>query len=237
MARFKATLRMPGDNQALPAMVDIGEGRIQVASGDHVIGDWDIKTIDISRIPEGFRVAAEGEVLLLDIEDRASFEIEAANLNGKAKSSTRPKKSSRHLASTSPKSKAPVTAGSATKTEARPAKVKHAKVKGESRLDQALAKANEGFASALPDWVFTKLGLAGVIALIAICIFFGQLVSNLLLVAGVIGLLTGGVTMLDSVIARRVLRHKVTPIQVVIGSGTVFVTGLLVGVVANQLWS
>jgi hypothetical protein len=38
--------------------------------------------------------------------------------------------------------------------------------------------------------------------------------------------------MLDSVIARRILHHKITPIQVVIGGGTIFVVGLLVGFVA-----
>jgi hypothetical protein len=65
---------------------------------------------------------------------------------------------------------------------------------------------------------------------------FARQVSYLLLIAGVIALLTGGVTMLDSVIARRILRHRVTPIQVVIGGGTVFVLGLLVGMVGNQLW-
>jgi hypothetical protein len=236
MAKFKATLRLPGDNQALPATVHIDDGRMQVASGEHVIGDWDIKTIEISRIPEGFRVAAEGEVLLLDIEDRASFEEEAAALTGKTKSSTRPKKTSRHRATTSPKSK-PAHSSVATKTSTKHVKEAEAKVKGESALDRYLAKANERFGSALPDWVFSRRGLLAVVGLIAVCIVFGELVSNLLLIAGVIGLLTGGITMLDTVIARRVLRHKVTPIQVVIGSGTVFVTGLLVGVVAQRIWS
>ena len=61
---------------------------------------------------------------------------------------------------------------------------------------------------------------------------FAELVSNLLLIAGVVVLLIGGVTMLDSVIARRVLQHKVTPIQVVIGGGTLFVVGLLIGFAA-----
>jgi hypothetical protein len=49
---------------------------------------------------------------------------------------------------------------------------------------------------------------------------------------GVVVLLIGGVTMLDGVIARRVLQHKVTPIQVVIAGGTVFVVGLLIGFAA-----
>jgi hypothetical protein len=236
MAKFKATLRMAGDNQALPATVHIEDGRLQVASGEHMIGDWDIKTLEISRIAEGFKVTAEGEVLLLDIEDRALFEEAAASLNGKPNSSTRPKRSSRQKASTGPRSKPPIASTLAAKTP-RPEKEGTPKVKGESNLDQFLARANQGFGSALPDWVWTKRGMVGVLGVIVVSVVFGELVSNLLLIAGVIGLLTGGVTMLDSVIARRVLRLKVTPIQVVIGSGTVFVTGLLVGVVAQRLWS
>jgi hypothetical protein len=89
MGQFNASLRLPGDSKALAATVHIQEGRLQVASGEHVIGDWELAAIDISRIPEGIRVAAEGEVLLLDIADRAAFEEEAASLNGKAKRSGR----------------------------------------------------------------------------------------------------------------------------------------------------
>jgi len=198
-----------------------------VASGDHVIGDWEIATIDISRIPEGIRVAAEGEVLILDIADRAAFEEEAASVNGKPKRSTRPRKSAKAEASRAPKAKS---ARAATATK--PVVEKPAKVKGESRIDLVLAWAKEHVGSSLPDWVFTRGGLICVLALIVFCVIFAEVVSTLLLIAGVIALLTGGVTMLDSVIARRILRHRVTPIQVVIGGGSVFVAGLLVGVVA-----
>lgn len=239
MGKFKATLRLPGDSQqALPATVQIQDGRMQVASGEHIIGDWEIKNIEIARIPEGFRIAAEGEVVLLDIEDRASFEQEAASPSIKSKGSSRPKKSIRRRAATGPESGPPTSKGVHAKSALSVEDKKPAKIKEESRLDRFLEWANARFGSTLlPSWVFTKGGLGAVLALIVVSVVFGQIVSYLLLIVGVIGLLTGGVTMLDSVIARRVLRHKVTPIQVVIGSGTVFVTGLLLGVVANQLWT
>ena len=236
MGKFKAMLRLPGDSQALPATVQFLGGRMQVASGEHVIGDWDIKNIEISRIAEGFRIAAEGEELLLDIEDRASFEEAAAAPSVKAKGNRRPKKSSRPRAATAPKSKSP--RGQHMVAAATAAAEEPPKPVNDSRLNRILEWANDRFESTLlPSWVFTRGGLVAVVGLIVIAVVFGELVSNLLLIVGVIGLLTGGITMLDSVIARRVLRHKVTPIQVVIGSGTVFVTGLLVGVVANQLWA
>ncbi|HEY4607461.1 MAG TPA: hypothetical protein VIH55_07400 [Acidimicrobiia bacterium] len=227
MGKFKASLRLPGDSKALAATIQLGEGRFQVASGEHVIGDWDIASVDISRIPEGIRVAVEGEVMLLDIADRAAFEEAASSLGGKSKGSSRARKSSRKPRERHARSKTVTPTPSRTATT-----VDTATGGGESRLDRFLEWAKDRFGSTLPDWVFTKGGLLAIVALIAFCVVFAELVSTLLLIAGVIALLTGGVTMLDSVIARRILRHKVTPIQVVIGGGSIFVAGLLVGVVA-----
>ena len=96
-------------------------------------------------------------------------------------------------------------------------KVKTPKVRGESKLDVYLARAQERFGSKLPNWVFGRWGIVAAVAVIALCVIFAELVSNLLLIAGVMVVLLGGVTMLDSVIARRVLHHKVTPTQVLIG--------------------
>ncbi|MGH8914765.1 MAG: hypothetical protein ACRDZM_09660 [Acidimicrobiia bacterium] len=227
MGTFTASLRLPGDSHALAATVHLREGRLQVASGEHVIGDWDINAIDISRIPEGIRVAVDGEVLLLDIEDRSTFEEEAASLNGKKTHSRRPKKSARTEAARRPSRKS-----AKTVTTSAPVAEKSSKVRTESRIDLFLKSARDRFGDNVPDWVFTRGGLVAVVALLALCVVFAEVVSTLLLVAGVIALLAGGVTMLDSVIARRLLRHRVTPIQVVIGGGTIFVAGLLIGVVA-----
>lgn len=233
MAQFNASLRLPGDSNALAATVQLQEGRLQVASGEHVIGDWDINAIDISRIPEGIRVAAEGEVLLLDIADRTAFEEEAANL-------TTGKKTSRARSSAGPKQARPPKQKAAKPARAarapKPAKTKPAPTPGDSRIDQFLARSKERFGSSLPDWVFTKKALAGLVVLFLLCVVFARQVSFLLLIAGVIALLVGGVTMLDSVIARRILRHRITPIQVVIAGGSIFVVGLLFGVVGDRLW-
>jgi hypothetical protein len=233
MAQFNASLRLPGDSNALAATVHLQEGRLQVASGEHVIGDWDINAIDISRVPEGIRVSAEGEVLLLDIADRAAFEVEALSL---ATRSTRDGRSKGARKAKSPKTPRPprqktIRASHAVKPKERPDQVR-----GDSRIDRFLQRAQDRFGSNLPDWVFTRKSLAGLLVLFALCVVFAQQVSFLLLIAGVIALLIGGVTMLDSVIARRILRHRVTPIQVVIAGGSIFVAGLLVGVVGDRLW-
>jgi len=221
MGQFQASLRMPGDSRALSALVLLHEGRLQVASGEHVIGDWALDTIEISQIPEGIRIAAEGEVLLLDISDRATFEQEAAAQTTKP---SRRVTKGRRVAKARAQSE-----GSSTATAV---KVRTAKPRRESRIDVYLERAKERFGSKMPGWVFSKIGFAAALGLIALIVVFAEIVSNLLLLTGVVVLLVGGVTMLDSVIARRVLKHKMTPIQVVIGGGTIFVVGLLIGFAA-----
>ncbi|HSK07715.1 MAG TPA: hypothetical protein VK990_09370 [Acidimicrobiia bacterium] len=222
MGQFQASLRMPGDSRALAAVVLLHEGRLQVASGDHVIGDWAIDTIEISQIPEGIRVAADGEVLLLDISDRATFEQEAAALH------TVPGRRLRTAKTPRTRAVKPARTGAATAVEARTPR----RARTQSKLDLYLERARDRFGSKIPKWVFSRIGLGAALALVLLTVIFADLVSNLLLIAGVMVLLVGGVTMLDSVIARRVLQHKVTPIQVVIGGGTLFVVGLLIGFAA-----
>jgi hypothetical protein len=229
MGQFQGSLRLPGDSRPLPATVQLSDGRLQVASGEHVIGDWPVDTIDISHVPEGIRVKAEGEVLLLEISDRDAFAQAAAALTQKPKRVIRHKRAAKTPATPAPVSAQPAAPKTA---EVKAPKAKTPKVRGESKLDVYLTRAKERFGSKLPNWVFGRWGLAAAIALIAICVIFAELVSNLLLIAGVIVLLVGGVTMLDSVIARRLLHHKISPIHVVIGGGSIFVVGLLVGFAA-----
>lgn len=220
MGQFQGSLRLPGDSRPLPATVQLHDGRLQISSGDHSIGDWSIDTVDIAQVPEGIRVKAEGEVLLLDLPDREAFTRAAALHAPTPKRVARAKRSSKVKAQSS--------------TPARPVATveKPAKPKGPSRLDQLLAKAKDRFGRKAPDWVFSRWGLAAAALLLALSVVFADLVSNLLLIVGVVVLLIGGVTMLDHVIETRVLHHKVTPIQVVIGGGTAFVVGLLVGFAA-----
>jgi hypothetical protein len=221
MGQFQASLRMPGDSRGLSAVVLLHEGRLHVASGEHIIGDWPLDSIEISQIPEGIRVAAEGEVLLLDISDRATFEQEAAA------QSTKPGRRVK-----TPRVAKKRTAKAENPLAATAVKVKTPKTRTESKLDVYLGRARQRFGSKMPAWVFSRIGIAAALGLLALTLIFAGVVSNLLLITGVVVLLIGGVTMLDGVIARRVLQHKVTPIQVVIGGGTVFVVGLLIGFAA-----
>ena len=232
MGQFQGSLRLPGDSRPLPATFHLTEGRLQVASGDHIIGDWSVDTIDISHVPEGVRVKAEGEVLLIEIADRDAFTQAAAALAHKPKRLSRPKRAAKTPATPAPVSPQPVAPKAIEVKTPKVKTPKAPKVRGESKVGTYLTTAQERFGSKLPNWVFGRWGIAAAVALIALCVIFAELVSNLLLIAGVVVLLVGGVTMLDTVIARRLLHHKITPIQVVIGGGGIFVVGLIVGIAA-----
>ena len=108
MGQFQASLRLPGDSRPLPATVQLSDGRLQVASGDHIIGDWSVDAIDISHVPEGVRVTAEGEVLLLEIADRDAFTQAAASLAQKPKRLNRTKRAGKSPAAPVPDSPQPV---------------------------------------------------------------------------------------------------------------------------------
>ena len=106
-----------------------------MASGEHVIGDWPVDAIDITHVPEGIKVKAEGEVLLLDISDRDAFAQAAASQTQKPKRLTVPKRAAKTVSDVSPQPAA------AKSVKVKTPKAKTPKVRGESKLDAFLARA------------------------------------------------------------------------------------------------
>jgi hypothetical protein len=248
MGQFSASLKVPGDTSSLPATVDIDDGRLRVASGDHVIGNWALVDIDLTPGPEGVHVSAEGEELILQFSESAAFE-EAAGLNGPKKSvialpkpfklpilSKSPKHAS-STASTRPDGAHPVPKTERTpKPVPKPAGITNAKAVKPSKepgiIDRTLERAENAFGGHLPSWVFTRGGAFLVLAALAVAIILPALVSTLLMIAGLVLLVLGGVTMLDVVLSARLLKAKVTPTQTLIGGGVLVLLGILFGMLA-----
>ncbi len=243
MGQFSATLRVPGDNNALPATVDIGDGRLRVESGSHVIGNWALVDIDITQSPEGVHVSAEGEVLILEISENAAFQ-EAAGINGgkSAGKANLPFKlpnltrNSKHSATARPDGGRPASQPKvepqtrhqpvATPTGPKPA------VKEPIFIDRWLETAEKAVGQHLPSWVFSRGGALVVLAALVITILFPAVVSTLLMIAGTILLVLGGVTMLDHVLSARMLKAKVTPTQCLIVGGLLVFVGVVFGMLA-----
>ena len=73
MGTFTASLRAIGDVRGLPATVEIADGRMSIAAGSTHIGEWALADIHIEPIPTGYRVAAEGEQILVELKDIDGF--------------------------------------------------------------------------------------------------------------------------------------------------------------------
>ncbi|HJQ76398.1 MAG TPA: hypothetical protein VJ948_03940 [Acidimicrobiia bacterium] len=73
MGTFDVSLRAIGDVKALPARVELEEGRISIAAGSVDIGSWSLSEVHFDPIPTGYRMAAEGEQILIEMHDVDSF--------------------------------------------------------------------------------------------------------------------------------------------------------------------
>jgi len=77
MSRFEARLRMYGDaGPPLGVAVDISDRRMHVKSGDTEVADWSMDEIRVSALEDGFHIRAEGEDIVLEVEDDARFAVE-----------------------------------------------------------------------------------------------------------------------------------------------------------------
>ena len=76
MSSFSASLKTLGDRQGLSATVVLENDRLSIVAGDESIGDWSLDEIRLEPTPTGYRMAAEGEQLLIEMPDAEAFESE-----------------------------------------------------------------------------------------------------------------------------------------------------------------
>lgn len=78
MGSFNASLKTVGDTRGLPATVKLEQGRLSIIAGDAPIGDWPLAEIGLDPVPRGYRLAAEGEHLIIELDDSEQFAEELA---------------------------------------------------------------------------------------------------------------------------------------------------------------
>ena len=81
MGSFNASLKTIGDTRGIPATVELQDGRLSIKAGDSQIGDWLLDDIDLEPTPTGYRLAAEGDQVLLDMSDNEQFAEELSSLS------------------------------------------------------------------------------------------------------------------------------------------------------------
>ena len=82
MGSFAASLKTLGDSEGLPAVIHLSEGRLSINAGSESIGEWALDEISLEPTPTGYRMAAEGEQIILEFTDLDAFQAELSS-NGK----------------------------------------------------------------------------------------------------------------------------------------------------------
>jgi hypothetical protein len=249
MGSFNATLRAIGDVTSLKATVELADDRLSIVAGSTEIGTWGLDEIRLEEIPTGYRMAAEGEQILIELRDVESFAAELATRTKKKSKFAKPTRSRSESSESKKRSK---TAAVATPTVARlekstaedtstptPAKAPRdprtsgAAGKGLGIVDGILAKAQKKFGPYLPNWMFSRAMSFIVIAGIVTMLLFPGPFSVLLLIAGALLVLFGAVVYSDTVLASKWLPGRATPQQALLLGLSVLLLGVLLGIVAK----
>lgn len=247
MGTFSASLRAIGDVKSLAATVELSDGRLSIVAGSTEIGSWPLSEIRLEAIPTGYRMAAEGEQILLEIKDLDSFAEELKNGSKKrrAKGRTKPEPrpsaddtESRPVTTIEPSPPAtPVVDRAPTEPTPAPEDPKRPKTKSGGgvlgMVDSLLIKAKKRFGAVLPDFVFSRAMFAIAVALLTTMVLLPGVFSTLLLIGGAMLVLFGAIVYSDSVLASRWLPGRATPQQALLLGLGVLLLGVLLGMIAK----
>lgn len=77
MSSFDARLRLYGDaGPPLNVIVNLTDDHLHLKSGEVEVADWPVRDIRISALRDGFHIRAEGEDVVLEVDDDARFAVE-----------------------------------------------------------------------------------------------------------------------------------------------------------------
>lgn len=252
MGTFSASLRTVGDVNSLAASIELSDGQLRIAAGDTEIGTWPLTEIHLEEIPTGYRMAVEGELLLLEFKDVSSFSAELEKSRKKKRRGiSRKKETSQETEQTEDQPPTPsedpvVIHPPAPALDHEPAHVVTTEIKAPTKpakrgsgsrildgIDGLLIRAKKRFGPYLPDWMFSRGMLVIGVALLALVAVFPGVSSMVLLVVGGLGVLFGAVVYSDTVLASRWLPGRATPQQALLTGLAVFLVGILMGVIAR----
>lgn len=225
MGSFPASLRAIGDVSALPATVEVEDGRLSIAAGSTEIGTWSLTEIHLEPIPTGYRMAADGDQILIELKDIDSFTAAITTKSRKRRKKTAVSTKER----TTPR----------PRVEDKPVKAKTAKEspglakKSLNMVDGTLESASKRFGAYLPEWVFTRVMFAVAFLALILMLILPGLVATFLLIAGTVIVLFGAVVYSDQMLASRWLPGRTTPTHVLLFGVAILMMGVLLGVIAG----
>ena len=261
MGTFNASLKAVGDTRGLDATVHVKEGRLSISAGDTPIGEWEITEVALEPIPTGYRMSAEGDQIIIELQDVARFTEAIEDATPKKRSLGRKPKQR--------KSEAPTPTERAPKKESRRPRGRKAKQKpadaeppvldqrvavaekettptappaGEDgynpnavvkAMDNILDKAEKRWGNLLPAWVFSRGAFIGGLLLVIAAVVFPGLTSTITLIAGLVALVLGGVAYSDEVLAAKWMPGRATPVHILLAGVGLIVIAIFFGIIAR----
>lgn len=237
MGTYSASLRAVGDTSSVPATVHLENGQLSIAAGSHEIGSWSLADIQLEPLPNGYRMAAEGDQIIIELKELDAFTEALSNgrfkrrpkLRGKEKKPSGSGSPTRTPSAPVRSDTRPPERGSEAKAPKAPSKATDAgrMERGLDSLDHFITRAHKRFGPYLPDWMFSRaMALILVIALVVMVIF-----PALFLIIGGLTIALGAVAYSDPMIASRWLPGRTQPPQVLIAGVAILLLGVLVGIV------
>lgn len=239
MATYSASLRAVGDSTPLPATVELDNGQLSIASGDHQIGTWELSDIELEPMPNGYRMAAEGDQIIIELKELDAFREALAN--GRFKRRMKLRGREKHTDEPTRPSKAPTTArieSMRTKTT-KPEREKTEEHKpqrssdeglvgrGLAMLDNLVEISQRRLGAYLPNWLFSRGMFLIVFALFLFTLFY----PTILIVLGAIMVAMGAAAYSDPVLASKLLPGRTQPPHALIAGVGVLLLGVIVGIV------
>lgn len=229
MGTFSASLRSIGDVKPLPATVEISDGTLTIAAGSMEIGSWPLTDVHLEEIPTGYRMAAEGEQVIIELKDIDGFNVALKN-GDKRRGRRGRRKAEAHRPAPTDHRPAAASPAAARETEDKPSGWTS---KGLAFVDGTLERANKRFGPYLPDWVFTRAMFAIAFGALILAIALPAMVSTFLLIAGVLMVMFGAIVYSDPMLASRWLPGRTTPQHVLLFGVAILMMGVLLGVIAR----
>lgn len=248
MGTYSASLRAIGDTKSLPATVHLEDGQLSIAAGSHEIGSWSLADIELEPLPNGYRMAAEGDQIIIELKELDAFTEALANgrfkrrlkLRGREKktadvadSDSKPKEARTPLVGT--RTSRPAGSETPTANAPKPAKPAASRkrseggllTRGMDSLDHGISQAQKRFGPYLPDWMFSRAMVFILLTALVVMIIF----PAIFLIIGGLTIALGAVAYSDPMIASRWLPGRTQPPQVLIAGVAMLLLGVLVGVV------
>lgn len=241
MGSFDASLRTIGDRNGIAATLTVIDGRLSISAGDQSIGDWSLEEIQLEPTPTGYRMAAEGEQILIDLPDADQFTLA---LNGKKvkapKAEKRPRnRTPKHVSEPEkletqsvPEKATPVVTA---KADDRPTEAPDEATGFMATIDRALDSAHQKWGGLFPSWAFTRGMVFVLAATLVLILALPQMAFYALLLGGVALVMVGAVLYTDSVLSARWLPGRMTPMHVLLFGVGFILTGVLVGMASRSM--